>query len=180
MNRISRLIAVLTIAAFAQGCELAGAILVIDAAHALSHITANSSKKTSSESVENSASLAALTESSNATEKSIANVNDVSGTYISEITVSGNAAWTKRFLKKEDRKEITLKQTGNTITGTDSSKKIEISGTREGGQINFYIIRGNQIDGVWKINADATKLEGKWHTDGHGGASGEWNLTKVD
>lgn len=105
---------------------------------------------------------------------------DVSGTYISEITASGNANGAIRFLKKKDRKEITLKQTGNTITGTDSSKNLKINGTREGNRIKFYIVRGNQINGSWEINADATNLEGKWFTDGGGGASGKWNLTKIE
>ena len=101
---------------------------------------------------------------------------DVSGTYISEITESGSR---NVFSNKEQKMKITLQQNGNTITGSDSSRAIKISGTREGSTISFYIFRGNQIDGVWEINADATKLEGKWGTDGGGGASGKWNLKRV-
>ncbi len=101
---------------------------------------------------------------------------DVSGTYVSELTHSGNAA---KDFKRNNRKEITLKQEGNIITGTDRSGTFEINGTREGDSISFYILRGNQIDGVWQINADATRLEGKWHTNGGGGASGKWNLKRV-
>ena len=105
---------------------------------------------------------------------------NVSGTYVSEITVSGNAPATKDFMKKKNRKEITLKQTGNTITGADSSMTFKINGTCEGNLINFYIARGNQINGSWRFDSDSNRLEGKWNTDGHGGASGIWNLTKVE
>lgn len=141
-------------------------------------LPAPSSDKTSSESVENSKGLAATSNIESA--KNADFIIDVSGSYISYITVSGSAWETKRFLERKDRKEITLKQTGNTIIGTDRSKTFEINGTREGNTINFYILRGNQIDGVWEIKADATKIEGKWKTDGHGGASGKWNLIRAE
>lgn len=102
---------------------------------------------------------------------------DISGVYASEITESGGRP---NFTSKQRRMRITLEQNGKTITGTDSSRKIKINGTRNGNKIEFYIIRGNQIDGVWEINADATKLEGKWSTDGGGGGSGNWNLTRIE
>jgi hypothetical protein len=82
-------------------------------------------------------------------------------------------------MKKKNRKEITLEQTGNAISGVDSPKNPKINGTREGNTINFYIPLGNQIDGTWEINADATEMVGKWHTDGGGGASGKWNLKRL-
>jgi hypothetical protein len=86
-----------------------------------------------------------------------------------------------RDIKRLNGKLIVLKQTGNTITGSIGSKSNWIiNGTREGNIIKFYIIRGNEINGSWEINADATKLEGKWLTTGAGGASGKWNLTKIE
>ena len=103
-----------------------------------------------------------------------------SGNYASETTGSGNANHAIRVIKKTDGKLITIKQTGNTITGSDSSKTIKINGTREGNIIKFYIILDNEVIGSWEINADATNLEGKWFTNGGGGASGIWNLTRVE
>jgi hypothetical protein len=107
---------------------------------------------------------------------------DVSGTYVSEATTGsdGQAHGGVKVIKNTDGKLITIKQTGNTITGSDSSKTIKINGTREGNIIKFFIIRGNEIEGSWEINADATNLEGKWFTNGGGGASGIWNLTRVE
>jgi hypothetical protein len=109
-------------------------------------------------------------------------VIDISGTYIAETTawVSGMNPDTWTGIKKLNGKLIVLKQTGNTITGSVGSKSNWIKGTREGNIINFYIIGGNEIIGSWEINADATKLEGKWFTNGGGGASGKWNLTKIE
>ncbi len=113
----------------------------------------------------------------------VAQVPDISGTYIAETTAShigSNHSLIRRF-KKLNGKLIVLKQTGNTITGSISSESSwRINGTRKGNIINFYIIRFDEIVGSWEINADATNLEGKWHTDGAGGASGKWNLTKIE
>ena len=77
-------------------------------------------------------------------------------------------------------KLMVLKQTGNTITSSVHSPGNWTMGTREGNIINFYITAGNQIIGSWEINADATKLEGKWFTNGGDGGSGIWNLTKIE
>ena len=55
-----------------------------------------------------------------------------------------------------------------------------IKGTREGNIVNFYMFGPTLIDGSWEINADATKLEGKWFTYGGGTASGKLNLTRVE
>jgi len=109
-------------------------------------------------------------------------VIDISGTYIAETTASGGgpALYMMRLVKEMNGKLIVLKQTGNTITGSVSSQSNWIKGTREGNIINFYIFEGNQINGSWEINADTTNLEGKWSTDGGGGASGKWNLTRVE
>ena len=114
-------------------------------------------------------------------------IPDISGTYIAETTASGSGATHNLIseFKKLNGKLIVLKQTGNTITGSPKSQSDwipdarDIKGTREGNIINFYIVRGNEIIGTWEINADATKLEGKWFTNGAGGASGKLNLKRV-
>jgi hypothetical protein len=115
-------------------------------------------------------------------ESDAAPIPDISGTYIAETTFSGRgpSGDTRKSVKNMNGKLIVLKQTGNTITGSVSSQSNWIKGTREGNIINFYIIEGNEIIGSWEINADATNLEGKWFTNGAGGASGKWNLTKID
>jgi hypothetical protein len=108
---------------------------------------------------------------------------DISGTYIAETTAWGSGMNHSliRKIKIVNGKLIVLKQTGNTITGSVGSiSNWIIKGTREGNTINFYISVGNQIIGSWEINADATNLEGKWFTNGAGGASGIWNLTKIE
>ncbi len=110
----------------------------------------------------------------------ISKTYDVSGIYVSEITVSGNAGGTKRFVKRRNREKITLIQSGKTITGVDDFGKLKINGTRQGNIISFYIVRGNGINGTWKINADASRLEGKWNTNGGGGASGKWDLVRIE
>ena len=121
-------------------------------------------------------------------------VIDISGTYIAETTADGGGQATiiMRIFKKMNGKLIVLKQTGNTITGSVSFQSqgavqslewkanMWIKGTREGNIINFYIFEGNQINGSWEINADATNLEGKWFMDDGGGASGKWNLTRIE
>ena len=110
----------------------------------------------------------------------------ISGTYISEITSDSQG---KFFRSKSNRSlVITIKQDGNNISATDKSNFINIVGTKVGDTIEFYFIAssrmgsggGNEIDGVWKVNADASRFEGKWKTSGHGGASGKWNLTKIE
>lgn len=121
-------------------------------------------------------------------ESDTAPIPDISGTYIAETTASGsgmNHELIKAF-EKLNGKLIVLKQTGNTITGRAKSpsdwipRAREIKGTRDGNIISFFIIKGNEINGSWEINADATKLEGKWLTNGAGGASGKWNLKRVE
>jgi len=112
---------------------------------------------------------------------------DISGTYISEIIFIRGHGLQKAyfFMRKKNRKEITLEQTGNAISGVDGPKNPKINGTREGNTINFYILTpfhhwGNDIYGTWEINADATEMVGKWHTeDGMGGTWGKWNLKRI-
>ena len=116
-------------------------------------------------------------------ESDVAQIPDISGTYISETTYSGSGPNhdIKTFMKKINRKEITLEQTGNAISESDGSKYFKIFGTREGNAINYYVISpGNQINGTWEIYTDATEMVGKWSSeDGRGGTSGKWNLKRL-
>ena len=101
----------------------------------------------------------------------------VNGVYVSEITVTGPRT---AIGKKYRRARITLEQTGDQIRGSDPSQRFDIRGTREGNTIEFYVITGNEIIGTWEVNHDASRLVGNWFTNGGGGASGTWNLTRVD
>lgn len=174
MNQIYRLVAILSVVTFVQGCEFITLMDSLNGLNAAARVTAGSSVNTSCELEGNSASLAVPTALSDTESASV----DVSGTYIAEITVSGNATGAKNFMKKRNCKEIILKQSGNVITGSDGSSNFKINGTREGYTINFYILRGNEIDGSWWINVHNSKLEGNWNTNG-GGASGKWNLIRL-
>ena len=104
-------------------------------------------------------------------------VIDITGTYVSEIT-SHKADFDA---KKHGKMVLLLEQHGNTVTGTDSSGKADLRGTRIGDTIKFdfwapYWSYG--ADGVWKVNADGTQLEGSWENKDKG--FGEWNLTKIE
>ena len=100
---------------------------------------------------------------------------DISGTYVSEITQRGGRT---TFYPPQLRMEIHLRQDGNTITATDNSGRIKINGTREGSTIRFYVVRGNEIEGFWEIGADASRLQGRWFTNGGGGNEGKWDLVR--
>jgi hypothetical protein len=105
---------------------------------------------------------------------------NISGTYISEITYPRNGvAYAVRFVKKKNRKEITLEQTGNAISGFDSTEDPKIIGTREGNTIDFYVLLPHEIYGTWEINADGTEMVGKWSVGGRG-LYGTWKLTKIE
>ena len=63
---------------------------------------------------------------------------NISGTYISEITYPRHGENSSvSYVKKKNRKEITLEQTGNAISGFDGTKDPKIIGTRDGNTINF-------------------------------------------
>jgi len=107
---------------------------------------------------------------------------DITGTYVSDIETSRYDYFSKKDLKLA----LTLKQQNNSITGTDSSGKAEITGSREGNAITFIfwspkIAGGCQLDGMWEINSDGTRLDGSWKCNSAGGieAYGKWNLTKI-
>jgi hypothetical protein len=106
---------------------------------------------------------------------------DISGTYVSDIT--SDKTWA--FRKKKDRDlRIFFTQTGDNITGVNDSADLKIVGTRKGDTIKFFML-ANEINGfqeakgVWNINTDGTRIEGKWEIPG-AGAVGKWNLTKVE
>ncbi len=105
-------------------------------------------------------------------------VIDITGTYVSERTYH---ALPHTAGQKHGKIVILLEQHGNTITGTDSSGKADIRGTRKGDtiKIDFWApFWSYGADVVWKVNADGTQLEGSW-VDRHTGY-GKWNLTRIE
>jgi len=107
---------------------------------------------------------------------------DITGTYISDIETSRN----DYFSKKDLALVLTLEQQDNSIIGTDSSGKAEITGSQEGNAITFIfwppkVAWGCELDGMWEVNSDGTRLDGSWKCNGAGGsdAYGQWNLTKI-
>jgi len=105
--------------------------------------------------------------------------NDITGTYISDITSS--SSWPSAFDKKSNRElEIIFEQKGNRITGINDSVNLKISGTREGDTIKFLFwgskLSGYDIKGTWKVNSDGSKLVGTWSNPSGGG---QWNLIKI-
>jgi hypothetical protein len=109
---------------------------------------------------------------------------DISGIYVSEITSLG--AFRKRYFRKDEYRklEITLKQTNNIVTGTDSFGTGTIKGTRTGDMIQFTYWSPNSrisnfgtLHGKWKIKRDGSTLEGSWFSNSSGGS---WNLTRVE
>ena len=106
---------------------------------------------------------------------------DISGTYVSAITTNTN--WFFRY-KKHRKLLATLKQDGNSITGSDGFTNASINGTRTGDTITFEywsspVNKGFTITGRWEVSVDGTKLQGSWN-DQSGQAGGKWNLTKTE
>jgi len=111
-------------------------------------------------------------------------LDDISGTYVSKITKSG---FYQKLYFQEDRYRrllITLNQTNNIITGTDSFGTATIEGTRTGDVVKFTYwspnarIANNQtLHGKWKIKPGSSTLDGSWSD---GSTDGSWNLSKVD
>ena len=106
---------------------------------------------------------------------------NITGTYVSDIKGGPPDLFRTRNVK------ITFKQSGNDIIvtstgsiGTNISRAgKEIIGTRKGDTIKFKY--GRNMTGVWKINSDGTKLEGKWEFSGNTDSSrGTWNLTIIE
>ena len=109
----------------------------------------------------------------------------INGTYVSKITKSG--AFANQYFTKKAHQElvITLKKSGNTITGTDSDNSAVIEGTQKGDRIDFTFWSPNEeitnrleLRGTWKVNPDGYTLEGKWWMGGS--TDGTWDLIKID
>jgi hypothetical protein len=106
---------------------------------------------------------------------------DVSGTYISEITSTSSKTLPRWFRNLE----ITLDQSGNKITGSDKSGKVELHGILKDNTIDFYmlpneIIGNNDSAGNWKFSIDGKSAGGTWEVKGGRKTSGNWNLTRIE
>lgn len=104
----------------------------------------------------------------------------LSGSYRSEIT-SSVSYWFQH--KKQRKLVITLKQEGNSITGTDNIGRSELTGTIEGDTIKFNYwsgrtLKGNEVNGEWKVIGNGSRLEGFWTWKG--APQGKWNLTRIE
>ena len=105
---------------------------------------------------------------------------DLSGKYLSDISTSDS--W---FFGKKKFRELTivLQQNGNDISGFDTANRSKIQGILEGNVIKFSYwsetaTKGYEVIGEWMINVEGNTLNGTWETSG--GASGKWNLTKIE
>jgi len=96
----------------------------------------------------------------------------ISGTYVSDIRGGPNYSYPDRKI------ELTLKQSGKDIVGTDVNNRKRLIGTRKGDTIKFEY-DGGTTTGVWKINSDGTRLDGTF-THSSWGFNGTWNLTKIE
>jgi len=142
------------------------------------YATNASSKPVVSQSIRPVVSAQAATQQKSAGAEPIEANNSINGTYFSDITT--NTHWV--FDKVKHRKLVVrFEQNGNSIIGTSSSANLKIVAAREGDEITFYTlpsdISSDEIKGKWKVNADGSRIEGKW-THPHGG--GKWNLTRIE
>ena len=102
--------------------------------------------------------------------------NVISGTYVSDIKTS--SPWYFN-VRKHRKVKVTFQQDGDNITGINEEFNLKISGIRKGNEVTFSAGRSKlvgDIRGLWKINADGSKLTGKWSRSGNGG---QWNLEKI-
>jgi hypothetical protein len=189
MNQKYRLVAVLSIVTFVQGCEF---MTVADALSALNSIPASSSSSGSSSSLavfkfpceplENTSNLTTPASSSDATDVQQGSAS-VQGTYISEIT--GESV---RAVSLHRRPVISITQYGNKIEGifeTDyvgrygGPVKGEIEGTIIGKTITFdWYSTSNHGTGEWQVESGSNDLTGTWQRKGGYTGSGNWNLVK--
>jgi len=131
-----------------------------------------------SQSIRPVVSAQAATQQKSAGAEPIKANNSINGTYVSNITT--NTHWV--FDKVKHRKLVVrFEQNGNSIIGTSSSANLKIVAAREGDEITFYTlpsdISSDEIKGKWKVNADGSRIEGKW-SHPHGG--GKWDLTRIE
>ena len=105
----------------------------------------------------------------------------VSGTYVSAITTNNSYFFPNPNYR---RLEITLKQSGNQISGSTLSPELQLVGTLRGDTIKFSfwsaaVTKGYEIDGEWKITEEGKTLRGFWQTK-TGGSHGRWDLTRIE
>jgi hypothetical protein len=105
-----------------------------------------------------------------------AQVVDISGTYISEVTGDNQ---TLPFYKIKSR-EVKLVQNGNYIKGSYGESG-RIYGNIEGNTISFEWQKTWAYGkGEWTVKPGGNEIVGKWHTTGGPAGSGKWNLTKIE
>ena len=110
--------------------------------------------------------------------------SDITGTYVSEITTNKPTVFFGR--KKTRSLVLKFEQHGKNISVTNSAYNLDVRAVRDGDTITFTmwspeLNKSIEVKGVWKVNADATKLKGTWNSGGSGFVGdGRWNLTKVD
>lgn len=103
-----------------------------------------------------------------------AQIPDISGTYISEIT--GNS---QRLPSRKPNPEVRLVQNGNEITGSFESRG-KIWGEIEGDTIKFDFLTpgGGTGRGEWTVKPESNEMVGNWFETTRG--AGKWNLTKIE
>lgn len=111
-----------------------------------------------------------------------ATFEDISGTYISEITTTSN--W--QFLPRYKNLEISIDQSADEISGVDPRYNTRITGTFDGEVIRFRVdsnlVSGYyEARGEWRLREDGSGFDGHWSTRGGPDAgSGIWNLRRVE
>ena len=131
--------------------------------------------------IENGGSISAASLNQQAAPKSTESNIDNTGTFVSEITNNDRTDFMR--VRRHNNIVLILEQHGDTITGTDSSGKADVRGTRKGDTIKFDFWAPNLNygkEGVWKVNANGTQLEGSWRTSQGKSGSGQWNLKKIE
>lgn len=102
---------------------------------------------------------------------------EVSGTYVSEITSDAIRVFRK---PAHQSLKVRFEQDGSVVTGISEEVGLEISGTRYGDRIRFFLppseISLAEIKGEWQVSDDGSRLTGKWS---YPAGSGKWNLTRV-
>lgn len=175
MNSECRLIAIISIVTFLQGCAFATPIDVLNGLDALTRRSNPSSPSYiyPCEPLENSGSLAAPKSSNDAASKPPASV-DVSGTYISEITGKKG-----RLDANQGSLIVRMEQYGNQLSGRFGNFGGEFEGTIEGEKItfNWYSSWTHGI-GEWQFKPGSNNLIGTWKTKSGYEGSGKWNLIK--
>jgi hypothetical protein len=112
---------------------------------------------------------------------------DLTGIYVSEIT-GDHPVITKLFGENRHLEpKLTIEQRGNRITGTDSSGKATLKGSRSESNLFSNVVAfkiafpstfKDELEGEWVVRDDGLGMEGIWRGP-TGTASGKWNLWKT-